>query len=59
MTIEKTINILNSLKDYYNDGFEDSYVGFDDDDNKAIDMAVKTLGIMQAIEHYFESIKGE
>ena len=58
MTIERAINTLNSLKDYYNDKYEDGYVGFDNVDNKAIDMAVKALEIMQAIEHYYESIKG-
>ena len=43
MTNEKAIIILNSLKQYYNDKNEDSYVGFDDEDNEAIDMAIKAL----------------
>ena len=32
MTNEKAIIILNSLKQYYNDKNEDSYVGFDDEE---------------------------
>lgn len=43
MTREETINTLNSLKEYYNDKNEDSYVGFDNEDNKALDMAIKAL----------------
>lgn len=43
MTNEKAIIILNSLKQYYNDKNEDSYVGFDDEDNEAIDMAIKAI----------------
>ena len=43
MTNGKAIIILNSLKQYYNDKNEDSYVGFDDEDNEAIDMAIKAL----------------
>lgn len=43
MTKEEVINTLNSLKEYYNDKNEDSYVGFDAEDNEAIDMAIKAL----------------
>ena len=43
MTNAEAINKLNSLKDYYNDKNEDSYVGFDNDDNEAIDLAIKAL----------------
>jgi len=43
MTNKEAINILNSLKQYYNDENEDSYVGFDNVDNKSIDMAIKVL----------------
>ena len=45
MTNAEAINKLNSLKDYYNDKNEDSYVGFDNDDNEAIDLAIKALEI--------------
>lgn len=43
MTNKEAINTLNSLKDYYNDKNEDSYVGFDDNDNEALDLAIKAL----------------
>ena len=43
MTPQEAINNLNDLKQYYNDKNEDSYVGFDDKDNEAIDMAIKAL----------------
>lgn len=43
MTNEEAINTLKSLKDYYNDKNEDSYVGFDDEDNEALDLAIKAL----------------
>ena len=43
MTNEEAINTLNSLKQYYNDKNEDSYVGFDNEDNEALDMAIKAL----------------
>jgi hypothetical protein len=43
MTNEEAINVLNSLKQYYNDKNEDSYVGFDNEDNEALDLAIKAL----------------
>lgn len=43
MTNEQAIIILNSLRQYYNDKNEDSYVGFDDEDNEAIETAIKAL----------------
>lgn len=43
MTNEEARYILKSLKDYYNDKNEDSYVGFDDEDNTAVDKAIKAL----------------
>ena len=43
MTNEEIINTLNSLKQYYNDKNEDSYVGFDNEDNEALDMAINSL----------------
>ena len=45
MTNEETITTLKSLKDYYNDKNEDSYVGFDNEDNEALDKAIKALEI--------------
>lgn len=43
MTPQETINKLNSLKQYYNDKNEDGYVGFDNEDNEAITMAIQAL----------------
>lgn len=43
MTGEEVINKLNSLKQYYNDDYDEAYVGFDAEDNEAIDMAIKAL----------------
>lgn len=45
MTKEEAKNTLKSLKDYYNDKNEDSYVGFDNEDNEALDLAIKALDI--------------
>lgn len=41
--MENEINILKSLKDYYNDKNEDSYVGFDNEDNNTIDLAIECI----------------
>lgn len=43
MTPQEAINTLNSIKQYYNDKNEDSYVGFDNEDNEALGMAIKAL----------------
>lgn len=43
MTNEEAINTLKSIKIYYNDKNEDSYVGFDNEDNEAFDLAIKAL----------------
>lgn len=46
MTNEEAINTLKSLKSYYNDNSEyceDGYVGFDNEDNEALDLAIKAL----------------
>lgn len=46
MTNKGAINIINSLKDYYNDKSEyceDGYVRFDNEDNEALDRAIKAL----------------
>ena len=55
MTKEEAINILNSLKQYYNDKNEDSYVGFDNEDNEALDLAIKALEQTERIHslHFF------
>ena len=43
MTNDEAINTLISLTQYYNDKNEDSYVGFDNEDNEAITMAIQAL----------------
>lgn len=43
MTNEQAIAVLKCLIGYYNDEDQDSYVEFDDEDNEAIDMAIKAL----------------
>lgn len=43
MTREEAINELNYLKKYYNDKDVDVYQGFDDEDNEAIDKAIRAL----------------
>ena len=43
MTREEAIPILHDLFNYYNDKENDSYVGFDKEDNEAIRMAIKAL----------------
>jgi hypothetical protein len=48
MTNTEAINTLKSLKSYYNDKSEyceDGYVGFDNEDNEALDLAIKALEI--------------
>ena len=43
MTNEEAINILRILKNCYNDKSEDSFIGFDDKDNEALNIAIKSL----------------
>ena len=43
MTNEKAIDTINSLKQHYNDKNENSCIGFDNEDNEALDMAIKAL----------------
>lgn len=56
MTIDRAINTLHSLKDYYNDKNEDSYVGFDAVDNTALDIAIKALEQQPKTGHWIEVI---
>ena len=46
MTNERAINVIKDIKNYYNDKseyHEDGYIGFDKEDNEAIDLAIKAL----------------
>ena len=52
MTNNRAKSVLHSLKDYYNDKREDSYVGFDNEDNEALDMAIGALEDREAREEY-------
>jgi hypothetical protein len=52
MTNKRAISTLNSLKDYYNDKKEDSYVGFDLEDNEALDLAIKALEVLDIFDKY-------
>ena len=54
MSLDEAIADLISMKDYYNDKNEDSYVGFDDEDNEAIGMAIRVLRILQAMEDLYK-----
>ena len=54
MSLDETIADLISMKNYYNDKNEDSYVGFDVEDNEAIDMAIRVLRILQAMEDLYK-----
>lgn len=50
MTREEAINTINSLKQYYNDKNEDSYVGFDNEDNEALEIAIEALETASCIK---------
>ena len=54
MTKQEARNTLKSLKDYYNDKNEDSYVGFDNEDNEAFDMAIQALEQQTRTGHWEE-----
>ena len=46
MTNERAINVIKDIKNYYNDKseyHEDGYIGFDKEDNEAIDLAIQAL----------------
>lgn len=43
MTIREAINLLKSMKDYYNDEDRADYMGYDDEENEAVNMAIDAL----------------
>lgn len=43
MTIDDAIQILHDMYNYYNDVDVDAYVGFDNEDNNAIETALETM----------------
>lgn len=50
MTIEETIPILHDMYNYYNDVDVDAYVGFDNEDNNAIETALDTMRKYEKIQ---------
>jgi hypothetical protein len=50
MTIKEAIPILHDMYNYYNDVDVDAYVGFDNEDNNAIETALDTMRKYQKIE---------
>jgi len=52
MTIDEAIPILHDMYNYYND--VDAYVGFDNEDNNAIETALDTMRKYQKIEQAYK-----
>jgi hypothetical protein len=58
MTNDFAISVLKSLKDYYNDAYEEGYVGFDNSDNEALDLAIKALEVLDIFDKYKAESEG-
>lgn len=56
MTIKEAIPILHDMYNYYNDVDVDAYVGFDKEDNNAIEIALDTMRKYQQIEQILKDI---
>lgn len=54
MTIKEAIPILHDMYNYYNDVDVDAYVGFDKEDNNAIEIALDTMRKYQKIEQILD-----
>lgn len=54
MTREEAIPILHDMYNYYNDVDVDAYVGFDNEDNNAIETALETMNKYQKIVQIME-----
>ena len=54
MTIDEAIPILHEMYNYYNDVDVDAYVGFDNEDNNAIETALETMRKYQKIEEAYK-----
>lgn len=50
MSIDEAIPILHDMYNYYNDVDVDAYVGFDNEDNNAIETALDTMRKYQKIK---------
>lgn len=55
MTIDEAIPILHDMYNYYNDVDIDAYVGFDNEDNNAIETALDTMRKYQKIQEILNS----
>ncbi len=55
MSIEEAIPILHDMYNYYNDTDIDAYVGFDNEDNNAIETALDTIHKYQKIVEILNS----
>lgn len=50
MSIDEAIPILHDMYNYYNDVDIDAYIGFDNEDNNAIETALDTMRKYQKIQ---------
>lgn len=61
MSIDEAIPILHDMYNYYNDADIDAYVGFDKEDNNAIEIALETMRkyqkITEIVAHYRENVR--
>lgn len=57
MTIEESIPILHDMYNYYNDTDVDTYVGFDNEDNNAIEITLDIIHKYQKIQKIAEPLK--
>jgi hypothetical protein len=56
MTIKEAIPILHDMYNYYNDVDVDAYVGFDNEDNNAIERALDTMRKYEKIQQILKDI---
>ena len=57
MSIDEAIPILHDMYNYYNDTDIDAYVGFDKEDNNAVEIALETMRKYQQIEQMVKQYK--
>jgi hypothetical protein len=55
MLIKEAIPILHNMYNYYNDVDVDAYVGFDNEDNNAIETALDTMHKYQQLQTEYEN----
>lgn len=56
MSIDEAIPVLHDMYNYYNDTDIDAYIGFDKEDNNAIETALDTMRKYQKIEKILKDI---